>query len=197
MSDEKPVAAGVEEPFLARWSRLKKEAATAPPPPTEVRAEADTEGPALPPIESLTPESDFSAFMQPRVPSELRQAALKKLFADPHFNVMDGLDIYIDDYSRPDPIPASVVSQLAQFRNLWGVQPQEPPREGAETTDAAPSAEAGCASATEAAAERLTNTEGTTVEAAPEGDLAGASDADTMSTEASLPGNSVAIVRRA
>ena len=30
---------------------------------------------------------------------------MKKLFSDPHFNVMDGLDTYIDDYGKPDPIP--------------------------------------------------------------------------------------------
>jgi hypothetical protein len=33
----------------------------------------------------------------------VRNAALKKLFTDPHFNVMDGLDVYIDDYGKPDP----------------------------------------------------------------------------------------------
>ena len=30
---------------------------------------------------------------------------MKKLFSDPHFNVMDGLDTYIDDYGKPDPLP--------------------------------------------------------------------------------------------
>jgi hypothetical protein len=39
------------------------------------------------------------------VAPEVKNAAFKKLFADPHFNVMDGLDIYIDDYSKPDPLP--------------------------------------------------------------------------------------------
>ncbi len=33
-------------------------------------------------------------------------------------NVMDGLDIYIDDYTKPDPIAAEVIKQLAQFRSL-------------------------------------------------------------------------------
>jgi hypothetical protein len=46
---------------------------------------------------------------------------MKKLFTDPHYNVMDGLDIYIDDYSKPDPMPASMLRQLAsaKFLNLF------------------------------------------------------------------------------
>lgn len=120
MSDEKPRS----EPLLARWSRLKREAATPgePPPAGEVAPEAAVEPVTLPPVESLTPESDFSPFMQCHVRPELRQAALKKLFADPHFNVMDGLDIYVDDYTKPDPIAASLVSELAQFQNLDGLR---------------------------------------------------------------------------
>jgi hypothetical protein len=43
---------------------------------------------------------------------------MKKLFTDPHFNVMDGLDTYIDDYGRADPIPKSVLRQMVQARML-------------------------------------------------------------------------------
>ena len=43
---------------------------------------------------------------------------MKKLFADPHFNVMDGLDTYIDDYGKPDPIPASMLRQMNQSKFL-------------------------------------------------------------------------------
>ena len=39
---------------------------------------------------------------------------MKKLFSDPHFNVMDGLDTYIDDYGKPDPIPESMLRQMNQ-----------------------------------------------------------------------------------
>ena len=48
------------------------------------------------------------------VDREVKNAALKKLFGDPRFNVMDGLDVYIDDYSKADPLPRSIVRQLAQ-----------------------------------------------------------------------------------
>lgn len=67
---------------------------------------------ALPPIESLTPDSDFAAFMRPGVDESLKRGALKRLFTDPHFNVMDGLDIYIDDYTKPDPVEPSIARAL-------------------------------------------------------------------------------------
>ena len=61
-------------------------------------------------------ESDFKPFMQANVPAESRNAALKKLFADPSFNVMDGLDTYIADYSQPDPIPAEMLKELLKSK---------------------------------------------------------------------------------
>jgi hypothetical protein len=36
------------------------------------------------------------------------------MFSDPHFNIMDGLDIYIDDYSKPDPIPLEMLKRMVQ-----------------------------------------------------------------------------------
>jgi len=72
----------------------------------------------LPSLESLTPQADFTAFMKPEVPAQLKNAALKKLFADPHFNVMDGLDTYIDDYTKDDPIPPAMLRALMQSREL-------------------------------------------------------------------------------
>ncbi len=49
----------------------------------------------------------------------LQHKALRKLFTDPRFNVMDGLDVYIDDYSKPDPISAEMVAGLAQARYIF------------------------------------------------------------------------------
>ena len=72
------------------------------PPAAQPPAERGT---AVAPVESLTHDSDFSAFLQPQVEEALKRAALKKLFCDPRFNVMDGLDTYIGDYTQPDPIP--------------------------------------------------------------------------------------------
>ena len=51
----------------------------------------------------------------------MKNAALKKLFADPHFNAMDGLDVYIDDYNKADPLPPEMLRKLAsaQFLKLF------------------------------------------------------------------------------
>ena len=69
---------------------------------------------------------DFSAFMRPDVDPAVQQAALKKMFTDPHFNVMDGLDIYIDDYSKPDPLPQGMLERLVQSEmlNLFNKNPE-------------------------------------------------------------------------
>lgn len=72
----------------------------------------------LPPVESLTPESDFRPFMKPDVDPAVRNQAMKSLFRDPHFNVMDMMDVYVDDYSKPDPIPADMLRQMTQSRML-------------------------------------------------------------------------------
>lgn len=121
-----------KETFLARWSRIKTatEAQPAAAPATPV--------PELPPIESLTAESDFSVFMHPKVDPKLRRAALKKLFSDPHFNVMDGLDVYIDDYTKSDPIPEEMLAQMVQMQNLFGVAEQKKEAPEAQAKDALP-----------------------------------------------------------
>ena len=78
---------------------------------------------ALPPVESLTLDSDFAPFLKPKVDEVLKRRALKQLFRDPHFNVMDGLDVYIDDYSKPDPIPPEVVREMVQGRYIFNPPP--------------------------------------------------------------------------
>src|SRR5439155_10550539 len=98
---------------LKRWSGRKLAAAqesastqpgdvTRPAAPATAAAPNADAAPApapLPPVESLTFDSDFTAFLKADVDESLKRAALKKLLRDPRFNVMDGLDTYIDDYS--------------------------------------------------------------------------------------------------
>ncbi|KQP45123.1 DUF3306 domain-containing protein [Pseudorhodoferax sp. Leaf274] len=144
--------------FLSRWSRRKVQArqdavpADAPVPvpaavpvvsagaqPAPAEAPAERAAPPLPTLDDvtqLTRDSDFSRFVAPEVSGEVRNAALKKLFSDPHFNVMDGLDTYIDDYNKPDPLPAAMLRQMAQAAYLGLVQP-EPQAEQAGTPAAA------------------------------------------------------------
>jgi hypothetical protein len=71
-------------------------------------------------VAKLTPESDFTSYMTQGVSPEVRNAAMKKLLADPHYNIMDGLDIYIGDYNTPDPMPEGMLAKMvgAQFLGL-------------------------------------------------------------------------------
>ena len=61
----------------------------------------------------------FYCYMTAQQKRLVRRAALKKLFSDPHFNVMDGLDVYIDDYSKTEPIPAAMLAGLRQAQNIF------------------------------------------------------------------------------
>ncbi len=139
------MADDAEEPgFLSRWSKRKVQvrqgqvleaaspaAACGPPEskpepeavavitPAAAKPQADMEPlPTLADVATLTRESDYSRFMVSSVQPEVKNAALAKLFTDPHFNVMDGLDVYIDDYGKPDPLPASMLRQMLQAQVL-------------------------------------------------------------------------------
>jgi hypothetical protein len=134
-----------ERGFLSRWSQRKalvrEGAAVAPEPPRppvatvpavlpvaapaaaplpEPELAAEPPAPAAPPaltledVAGLARDSDYAPFVDPTV----KNAALKKLFTDPQFNVMDGLDTYIDDYNKPDPLPAGMLRQMVQSKLL-------------------------------------------------------------------------------
>ncbi|MBW8720835.1 MAG: DUF3306 domain-containing protein, partial [Polaromonas sp.] len=112
---EEPVAAtspAADAKVPAPQSQAQQEALE-PPPEKEPLTLADAK--------LLTRDSDFKPFMAGDVTPDVRNAAMKQLFADPHFNVMDGLDTYIDDYSKSDPIPESMLRQMtsAKFLNLF------------------------------------------------------------------------------
>ena len=53
----------------------------------------------MPPLESLTADSDYRGFMSSKVSESLRRAALKKLFLSAQFNVIDELDDYAEDFT--------------------------------------------------------------------------------------------------
>ena len=161
--------------FFSRWSRRKAQVRTGEPLPAEppapaaaapvaaVVAPAAVAAPAAPAapaevapepppqltlddVARLTPESDYAAFVARDVPANVRNAAVKKLFTDPHYNVMDGLDIYIDDYSKPDPLPLELARKLtsAQFMKVFDA-PEEAPQtapQGSEPPDDTPTEQA-------------------------------------------------------
>jgi hypothetical protein len=74
--------------------------------------------PTLEDVLKLTHDSDFSAYVKPGIDPEVQREAMKKLFSDPRYNIMDGLDIYIDDYSKADPIPLEMLKSMNQSKML-------------------------------------------------------------------------------
>ena len=105
--------------FLDRWSRMKNAAEKARQAGEVIPAGAEAQRAAEDMLVGLNPDSDFRAFLNEEVSEAVRQQAMKTLFADPRFNVIDKLDIYIDDYSISDPIPAEMMATLNQARFLF------------------------------------------------------------------------------
>jgi hypothetical protein len=137
-----------EEGFLRRWARRKTETNAgiepAPEPASEIVvesvaaraavAEAVVAGqtapsqptpsqpivlPTMDDVAQLTSESDFSAFVARGVDQAVRRSALKKLFADPHFNVMDKLDMYMDDYNVASPMSSEMLASLKHSKSFF------------------------------------------------------------------------------
>ena len=110
-----------KEKFLSRWSRLKREQPVAEKKP-------DVPAPVLPPVEKLTPESDFTSFMQPTVQDNLRRAALKKLFVDPHFNTPDPFEPFSGDWRIAESISPDLLATLNQAKVLDFDKKEEEPK---------------------------------------------------------------------
>jgi len=107
---------GETEDVLARWSRRKlqarsggvdpgQEETAAPSQPRESDTGGAESAPQLtdadmPPLESLTEDSDYTPFLSPGVSDGLRRLALRKLFSQQAFNVTDGLNDYDGDYTQ-------------------------------------------------------------------------------------------------
>lgn len=108
--------------FFSRWSRLKRE--------QPVEKPAETPAPTLPPVETLTPESDFKDFMHPKVKEELRRLALKKLFSDPHFNLPDPFEAYSGDWTGAgETMSPEFIATLNQARTVLFNEPEKKPAE--------------------------------------------------------------------
>lgn len=140
------------ESFFSRWSKRKHEVARGDTPaepvgpeepstlpvastPEPVASPAEPSPPApLPDVASLTPESDFTPFLRADVDPATKAQALKTLFGDPRFNVMDGLDVYIDDYSKADPLPEGWIEKLEQVKHLGIFREEEKPAGPIEQT---------------------------------------------------------------
>ena len=103
-----------DDGFLDRWSRRKRgeaspgaldsETAAVEPESQESQESPDTGDPEvvakLPDLDSLTEDSDFTAFLQDGVPEVIRRKALRRLWRlNPIFANLDGLNDYDEDYS--------------------------------------------------------------------------------------------------
>ncbi len=109
------------------------------------KAEELPPAPTMKDVHDLTPQSDFKPFMRADVAPEVKNAAMKQLFKDPHFNVMDMMDIYVDDYSKPDPLPPEMLRKLAvtQFLGFWKEEEEEAAKKAAEEKAAQENAKQG------------------------------------------------------
>ena len=122
------------EGFLKRWSRLKAEPervaaepvavssavpAAVPTAPATLAPAAETPLPTLADAALLDAQSDYSAFVARGVDADVRRLAMKKLFADPHFNLGDGLDIYMGDYNLPSPVSPAMLASLSHARSVF------------------------------------------------------------------------------
>ena len=127
-----------DENFVSRWSRRKNEARktaekpgeTMPPsPPAPAAPVVSNEGAAappdasapreLPPLESLKGlASEYTEFLKPGVDENLRRSALKKLFADPHFENFERFEAYCEDFTKGEPIPLAMLKTLEHAKGL-------------------------------------------------------------------------------
>jgi Protein of unknown function (DUF3306) len=109
-----PIAQGATNSIATEPSKAKEQEALPP-------------APTMRDVHALTPQSDFKPFMRADVAPEVKNAAMKQLFKDPHFNVMDMMDIYVDDYSKPDPLPPEMLRQMAvtKFLGFWEEEEKE------------------------------------------------------------------------
>jgi hypothetical protein len=158
--ESRPVKdAADDEPFLQRWSRLKSVSRNADraeiervsPEPTGSGEAADrhpaaapdaADDPVLPDLEQLNQDSDYSAFLSPKVDPLLRRKALRKLFHSPKFNVCDGLDDYCDDFTQFTPLGAIVTADmrhhLARVERELAARAEEALARDASPADAPP-----------------------------------------------------------
>jgi len=137
------------ESFLARWTRLKREAEEAARAPAAQEPAQPAEGTpaepastvegfepsvdlsALPPLDEITATTDIRAFLTPGVPGELTRAALRRAWlADPAIRDFVGIAENQWDFNDPHGIPGfgpledagRLVAQL-----LGGEQPRIAP----------------------------------------------------------------------
>lgn len=104
------------ESFLHRWSRLKLQPSGMNQLPLQPASAVDPTG----------SDESLSALFQPGVTRDIRQQVLRGLFMTDHYRVMDGLDVYVDDYSKPELLAAEMLDKIDHARGLLKLdEPEE------------------------------------------------------------------------
>lgn len=143
------------EGFFQRWAKRKTEvrkAENAKPdalPLDETIKPAPASGsedarvlPTMEDVKHLAAGSDYSPFVAKGTDPAVRRAAMKALFSDPHFNAMDGLDVYIGDYTRPAPLTPAMLAALQHARSMFASdeEPEQEPEDAGKDDQSEPDA---------------------------------------------------------
>jgi Protein of unknown function (DUF3306) len=129
-----------DEPCAPEASSAERTSDAAAPAPVQI-VKAETAEPAvdlskLPPIESITAETDIRAFLAPGVPAELRLAALRRAWvADPKVRDFVGLADYDFDFHTPGAIPGfgplemtdELRREVLRMASAWQPEPDATP----------------------------------------------------------------------
>tara|TARA_R110000868_G_scaffold223155_1_gene475006 strand:+ start:851 stop:1699 length:849 start_codon:yes stop_codon:yes gene_type:complete len=107
----------------------------------ELTAEEAAYVETLPPLDELTPDSDFTGFMDKRVPEFLRRQALRKLWlSNPAFSLIDGMHEYGEDYSMMAQLTAGATAYRPNEGGYaWRDKPKDPEAEAVEAEETAES----------------------------------------------------------
>jgi hypothetical protein len=101
-----PAPGGADDITHAGGNERKADAAPPPPSGTGEPKTSGLDWSKLPPLETITAESDIRAFLAPGVPPELTRAALRRAWAaDPRIRDFVGLADYDWDFNTPGSIP--------------------------------------------------------------------------------------------
>ena len=127
--DRTGCCAMTKEGFASRWSRMKQEQRAEPSlPVVELDTAEDSKQQAeqlnsltdadMPSLDSLNESSDYSGFLSEKVSEAVRKAALRKLFHQPAYNVIDGLDDYAEDYTVFEPLGDIIPHDMKRMMKL-------------------------------------------------------------------------------
>ena len=125
----------------------------------ELTAEEAAYVETLPLLDELTPDSDFTGFMDKRVPDFLRRQALRRLWlSDPAFSLIDGMHEYGEDYSMMAQLAAGASAYRPNEGGYgWRDKPKDPEAEDAAEGGKPPVTAENAAAADDTAEESITD----------------------------------------